>query len=72
MDLRKDSKNKHQDYKRSERFYQLGNAWFFNYRKGKHMGPYDSDVIAELEVIKFLRAVSNTQSSSEHNGRKVA
>lgn|GEM_PF-4789607 len=72
MDLRNNSFDKRQKFKRNPRFYQLGSAWFFNTREGKHMGPYDSEVIAELEFIKFIRVMTKIEINRSKNNPRVA
>ena len=72
MDLRKNSMDTTQKFSRSSRFYQIGNAWYFDSREGKHMGPYKTDITAELEFTKFLRAVKRIETNRIRNNSKVA
>ncbi|MFV8780928.1 DUF6316 family protein [Microbulbifer sp. SA54] len=39
---------------RAERFYKLGDNWYFNIRGGKVFGPYSCRAEAENAVEKFL------------------
>lgn len=43
---------------RTERFYKLGNDWYFNVRGGKTFGPYPCREEAEKAVAKFLNPAS--------------
>lgn len=65
MDLRKNCLLKNQLFKRNSRFYQIANLWFFNTREGKHMGPYESEVKAELEFLKFIRVLTRIENNKK-------
>lgn len=46
---------------RSNRFFKLGDHWYFSVRGGASVGPYNSHTLAEGAVRDYLQFMANAQ-----------
>lgn len=54
-----EQKNQSEIPLRSNRFFKLGDGWYFTAREGVTMGAYDSHELAEKAIADYIDFVNN-------------
>lgn len=51
---------------RCDRFFLIGNQWFFSTREGKDVGPYDSREQAQHGLNLFIECITKQHTDAEY------